>query len=469
MKAGAINTFTLVFLITGAIDSIRNLPSMALFGDSLIFFFFISALLFLIPVALISATLSACWPQQGGIFSWVKRAFGEKAAFLAIWLQWINTLIWLPTILSFIAGTSAYLINSNLASNKYYLISVILLLNALLTWVNLKGIKVSARISTICAIIGTMLPIIFILSLSAIWVFCNHPLQLHLTYHDIIPNFSHLNSWISLTAIITSFLGVELASVHIRSVRNPQRTFPRALAISVVLVIVTIFAGALAIAFVLPKQKIGLVNGIAETFSFFLQEFHLLSLLPYVVIMMLIGSFGGIISWIISPTQGLLQAVEYGFLPPFFAKTNANGAPSNLLITQAILSSILSLGFLIVPSINSIYWFLTDLSTQLYVLMYTFMFIAACALTMKVHRMKDGFKIPGGIFGYLFVCLLGLMGCVAALIVGFFPPENTNMGIALPYQIIFGGTMLLMISPVVIFYIYSHLQRKKMILSEVLS
>src|SRR5450432_283077 len=100
-----ISTFTLVLLITGAIDSIRNLPTTALFGSTLIFFFLFSAIIFLIPVALVSAELASIWSDiEGGIYSWIKHSFGEKLAFLAIWLQWINTMVWYPTILSFIAA-----------------------------------------------------------------------------------------------------------------------------------------------------------------------------------------------------------------------------------------------------------------------------------------------------------------------------------------------------------------------------
>src|ERR1700741_5350973 len=94
-QTAGITTFALVMLITGAIDSIRNLPATALFGSTLIFFFIFSALIFLIPVALISAELSSTWSEEeGGIYSWVKHAFGENIAFFTIWLQWINTLVW---------------------------------------------------------------------------------------------------------------------------------------------------------------------------------------------------------------------------------------------------------------------------------------------------------------------------------------------------------------------------------------
>ncbi len=461
MKTTGITTVTLVFLITGAIDSIRNLPATALFGNSLFFFFIAASILFLIPVALVSATLSSCWPQHGGIYAWVKRALGEKCAFVGIWLQWVNTLIWLPTILSFLAGTSAYLIDPTLASNKYYLISVMFILNILLIWVNLKGIHVSAKISSMCAIFGTMIPIIFIIGLGTTWLILGKPLQLHLSLPDLVPNFSQTSSWISLTAIITSFLGTELAAVHINDVHNPQRTFPKALGISVLLVMFTIFFGALTIAFVLPTDQISLVNGIAETFSYFLQAFHLKPLLPVIFIMMLVGCFGGIISWIISPTKGLLQAVELGYLPPVFARVNKNGAPVTLLYAQAVITFVLSLMFLWVPSINSIYWFLTDLSTQLYVLMYVLMFIAALALSSKVMKAENAFKIPGNIWGYISVCIIGLVGCIVSLIVGFFTPDNMSISTHIPYPILFGCAMAAMISPVLIFFLYKHRKDKK--------
>src|ERR1700674_3777626 len=103
-KFNKLNTFALTLLITGAIDSIRNLPASALFGSSLIFFFIFGAIAFLIPTALVSAELAAN-VDEGGIYQWCRLAFGERVGFLAVRLQWGNNLVWFPTILSFIAGT----------------------------------------------------------------------------------------------------------------------------------------------------------------------------------------------------------------------------------------------------------------------------------------------------------------------------------------------------------------------------
>ena len=169
LKLGKLNTFALTLLITGAIDSIRNLPASALFGSTLIFFFIFAAIVFLIPTALVSAELSAN-VNEGGIYQWVRLAFGERVGFLAVWLQWINNVIWFPTILSFVAGTAAYIIDPALAENKFYLVGVILSLFWLLTIINLKGIRSSSKLTSFCAIFGLILPMTLIVILFVAWL-----------------------------------------------------------------------------------------------------------------------------------------------------------------------------------------------------------------------------------------------------------------------------------------------------------
>src|SRR5258708_18435898 len=109
-----------------AVSSVRNWPTIAEYGFSSIFFFLLAALLFFIPVSMVSAELATGWPGHGGVFLWVKEAFGHRTGFLAIWLQWIQTVVWYPTILSFIASTLAYAINPLLADNKIYTLFLVL-------------------------------------------------------------------------------------------------------------------------------------------------------------------------------------------------------------------------------------------------------------------------------------------------------------------------------------------------------
>lgn len=448
-----LNTLALTLLITGAIDSIRNLPASALFGTTLIFFFLFSSIVFLIPSALVSAELAAN-VDEGGIYQWTRLAFGERTGFLAVWLQWINNVIWFPTILSFIAGTAAYLINPALAENKFYLVGAILFIFWSLTLINLKGIRLSAKFTSFCAVTGLIVPMTLIISLLIAWLILGKPVQLHFTAANMLPNLQHGDNWIALTAIMLGFAGMELATVHIKDVNQPQKTFPRALAFSTIIILSTMLLGSLAIACVLPYDKINLVNGTMETFAFFLSEYHLTWLTPILTLLLVIGSLGGTISWVISPIKGLAQAAEHGFLPAFFERRNAANVPHTLLITQAVLVSIVCLAFLFLPSVNASYWLLSALSTQLYMLMYIMMFVSALALRFKLNYREGSFVIPGKKIGSIVVCCLGLTGCFITLFVGFIPPTGINIGSKFFYEMIFCSGMVIMILPSLFFFIY---------------
>ena len=450
-----ISVLALVLLITGAIDSIRNLPATALFGSSLIFFFIFSAIVFLIPVALVSAELSSTWSEEeGGVYSWVRHAFGDNMAFFTIWLQWINTIVWYPTILSFIAGTLAYLINPELAQNKFYLISVILIIFWSLTLLGLSGLRASSAFASFCAVAGMILPMGFIIFLAIIWLLKGNPIAIDLSLKSLIPRWQDTQSWISLTAIMTSFLGMELAAVHVRNVRNPQRNFPRAMGFSVILILTTMIFGSLAIAFVLPQEKISLVYGVMQAFTNFFAAYHLQNLMPIIVILLLLGSLGGMVNWIISPAKGLLLAADNGFLPHWLYRLNKHGISSRILILQAVLVTLLCSGFLLFPSINAIYWLFTALSTEMYMLMYVMMFVAALHLKNKFVNLPRPFAIPGGRYGYYFTCLLGLTGCGITLFVGFFPPENSmDVGGAAHFRLIFSAGIVLMLIPAFLLYL----------------
>ena len=465
MKSAGLTTFALVMLITGAVDSVRNLPAISIVGSELIFFFIFSAIVFLIPTSLVSAELTARNTDKSGIFQWVREAFGDHWAFLAVWLQWISNLVWFPTILSFIAGITAYLFNPALAQNKFYLVSVILVTFWALTFVNLKGLKVSTKMTTFCTLFGMAFPMFFIITLAVIWVCRGNPLQVHFTFASIMPSFSHIDSWTSLTAIMTAFAGMELSAVHIKDIRDPQKTFPRALYISVWLILVTMILGSLAIAVVLPQNEISLVNGVMQSFTAFLEAYHMQWFTPVITLMLLIGSLGGIVSWVISPAKGLLQAAQIGYLPEFLQKTNEHGVAVNLLITQAVIVSGVCCGFLFMPSVSGSYWLLTALSTQLYILMYVMMFIVCLYLRFKkpskVAASQRAFTIPGGNVGIWITSILGFIGCGITLVVGFFPPDGVNVGSLWRYEMTFCVGMCAFLMPVLGFYLYRYLKTKR--------
>lgn len=122
-----LSIFSLVMINVIAIDSLRTLPMSAEYGLSLVFYYAVAALLFFIPVALVSAELATGWPETGGIYVWAREAFGKQFGFLTIWLQWFYNICWYPTIMSFVAATLAYCINPHLVDSKAYMLTVIFL------------------------------------------------------------------------------------------------------------------------------------------------------------------------------------------------------------------------------------------------------------------------------------------------------------------------------------------------------
>lgn len=455
-----INTLALTLLITGSIDSIRNLPTAALSGSLIFFFFIFAAVTFLIPTALVSAELSSNI-NQGGIYQWVRLAFGERMGFLAVWLQWVNNVIWFPTMLSFIAGTASYLIDPTLAQNKYYMMSMVLFVFWALTFANLRGMRVSAKFTSFCAITGLIIPMTLIIGLLITWLFLGKPIQLHLTAANMTPDWHKIDTWTSLTGIMLSFAGMELATVYVNDVQNPKKSFPKALAFSSIIILLTMVLGSLAIAFVLPADKIGLVDGTISSFSYFLAAYHLSWITPILTVLLVIGSLGGIISWMVSPVKGIAQAANNGFMPAMFGKENKYGIPKNLLLTQAILVSIVCLVYLLLPTVNASYWLLSSLSLQLYILMYAMMFLAALRLRAITKYNNGTFVIPGKKFGLWSVCAIGLAGCALALFVGFFPPTNVDVGSKLNYVIIYTAGMIGMVLPVFFFYMYQARQLRR--------
>lgn len=440
-----ISWLALVLLIISAIDSNRNLPSSALFGSPLVFFFIFGAVFFLFPTALISAELSAAFPEEGGVYHWVRAAFNENVGMIAIWLQWINTVVWYPTILIFIAGTLTFLFNPSLMNQKVYMICMIAGIFWVLTIINLFGITISARINALFASIGTILPMLFLIGLGIAWALSGNVFQIPITCDAIFPSLGNFDTWTALVAVMGSYLGMELSGVHVNHVVNPQKMFPKALFIAALFILGTMLFGSLTIAVVLPIDKINLAGGLMQVFHNFFQVFHLESLMPIMTLLIVIGSVGGMINWLISPAKGLLHASHYGFLPRFFSETNKQGVAKHILIVQAILVTLFSSVLFILPTINAFYWFLTALSNCLYMAMYILMFLSAYRL--RSNSFERIFKVPGGRVGFAITVFFGLIGSGLTIVFGFVPPAHVEIGSPIRYTLMIAMGNILLILP----------------------
>lgn len=436
------------------ICSLRGLPIMAEEGLSLLFYYLFAAIVFLFPVSLISAELATGWPPHGpgGVYVWVDEAFGQRWGVLAIWLQWFQNVIWLPTVLSFIAGTLAYLYSPSLANNKVYMIAVILITFWGGTILNFRGIKTFGIISSASAVLGVILPGILLVGLCLFWFLTGGKSVISFSPHNFLPDLSDINNIVFLAGAFLIFSGMEVSAVHTESLKDPKRNLPKAIFLSAAISFIILTLGSLTIAVIIPQKEISLVAGVLEAFNSILNKLNIGWFAPIIAVLIALGSIGELCAWIIGPCKGLFITAEEGLLPPFFQKLNKNKVPVNILIVQGIITTLLSLVFLLMPTVNSSYWLLSALSILLYLMMYIFLFAAGIRLRYSQPNVSRSYKIPGKNIGMWLVAGMGILGALFAITLSFFPPSQFKTGSLFFYEtFLIGGTVIMCIVPLLIY------------------
>lgn len=447
----ALSLFTLAMINVATIGSVKNWPITAEYGLASALFLIVASLLFFIPTALVSAELATGWPERGGVFLWVKEAFGHRMGFLAIWLQWVQNVVWYPTILSFISGTFAYAIDPSLGENKLYTMCVVLAVFWAATLVNLRGMRVSGWISSGGTILGTFIPGGLIVLLGILWLALGKPLQIPLTAQNFIPSFSHIPELVFFSGIILSLMGMEMPAVHAKDVQNPQKSYPRAILLSMIIILGLSIPGVLAIAFVVPQSEISFLSGSVQAFAYFVKAFNLGWFVPIMAILIAIGAVASLSTWLVGPSKGLLAAAQSGDLPPFFRKVNKQNMPFGLLIVQAIIVSIVTLLFLLMPTLNSAFWFISAIVAQLYLIMYLLLFAAAIRLRYKKPDVVRTYRVPGNNVGMWIVAGIGILTSLFTIFIGFFPPAQISVGNIFFYlSALIGGVVFLCLGPYII-------------------
>jgi len=443
----ALSISMIALINVAAVTNIKNFPLLAEYGLSVILFLALSALFFFVPVSLVSAELASGWPDRG-VYTWVKEGLGPRWGFLAIWLQWIENVIWYPTILSFIAATFAYMINPELATNQGYVLSVVLVTFWAMTLVNFFGMHVSGWISSLTAMIGTIVPIALIVLLGGWWVVSGHPSEISFSWDGLLPDLTSLNQLVLLSGVLLGLAGMEMSAVHARDVENPARGYPRAIFLSATLILVFSSLGALAIAALVPYKQIQLASGGMEAFKFLFDTLNISWATPIVAAVTTFGALGMMSTWIVGPSRGLLATAQDGDLPPLFQKQNAKGMPTNILLIQGLIVTGLSLVFLFMPSVNSSYWILVALASMLYMVMYVLLFIAALRLRKLHPHVPRTYRTPA--LGL--VSTLGILGSAFGLVIGFFPPSQLDTGSLIWFEsFLVGGFGLFCVIPFVIY------------------
>ncbi|VAW23766.1 hypothetical protein MNBD_ALPHA12-115, partial [hydrothermal vent metagenome] len=179
-KPHRIGVVTLTLMTAALFLTLRNMPMMAETGMKMVFFNAITVFAFLVPIALVAAELATAWPKNG-VFHWVEQAFGTRWGLSAVWLQWVQSLFGITSILSYVAASLAYAINPQLANSRIYIVTVILVVYWSATLLNLRGMRASGLISSICLGTGVLVPAVLLVGLALVYMAQGRPVQLDMT------------------------------------------------------------------------------------------------------------------------------------------------------------------------------------------------------------------------------------------------------------------------------------------------
>jgi amino acid transporter len=440
--------FALAMINVAAVLSIRNFPSMAIYGWSCIGWYVLGAILFLIPISLAGAELATGWPEGGGVYAWVKQAFGEKGGFTALFCEWSNNLVWFPTVLSFIASTLAFALTPGLAANPWYMFTVMMIAFWGTTAIAYFGEELSAKFSNIGVILGSIIPAVLIILLGVWWLGSGQTLVLPpFSFGAMIPSID-ISTLPFFATIVLLFAGMEMAGFHALETRDPQKDFPRAMALSACIIVICTVLATLAIAVVIPADQLNLASGVMQAIQYFFDAAGIAWLVGPMALLITLGGVVNLASWLIGPAKGLGIVAEEGNMPPLFDRTNKYGAPVAVLLIQALIGSVISLLYVFLPSVNQAYWILSAMTVELLCIVYILVFAALIKLRYSQPDTPRPFKIPGGMIGIWIVGGLGLFGTALAFVVGLMPPSYFSSGITYVLSVLL-GTFLLAVPPLV--------------------
>jgi amino acid transporter len=196
---------------------------------------------------------------------------------------------------------------------------------------------------------------------------------------------------------------------------------------------------------VVPSARISFTVGVMQAFNGLFDHFGLGFAVPVIAIALAVGALAGMISWLDGPSEGLLLiGRKHGYLPPYFQKVNRYGIEVRIIATEGVVITLIALLYAFIPSVSHAFWILTVLATQVYLIMYVLMFVAAVKLRRSQPERPRGYRAPA--LGLL--CLLGTVSSVAAFVIGFVPPSQFSHLHPLKYTLeILAGILVIGVVP----------------------
>jgi len=184
-----------------------------------------------------------------------------------------------------------------------------------------------------------------------------------------------------------------------------------------------------------PADQTSLTAGVMQAFDAFFSYFDIGWMTPIAAVMLISASLAGMLTWLAGPSKGLLEiSRSEGYLPPYLQQLNRFGIQQNILVSQGIVTTVIALGYAFIPNVSNVYWIFSTITTQVYLIVYLLMFVAAVRLRRNQPDHPRGYRVPA----LTLVCVVGFLASAAAMIIGFVPPSQFGSNSVLLYVVIIG-------------------------------
>ena len=449
------------FAMTAAmVMTVYEYPTFATAGLALVFFLLAAGFLWFIPVALCAAEMATVdgW-EEGGIFAWVSATLGERWGFAAIFFQWFQITVGFVTMIYFILGAFAYVLDWNALDTVPWIKFVgVLVIFWALTFSQLGGTKYTARVSKIGFIGGILIPGLVLFGLAIGYLLTGGAVDIDFTWSNAIPDFSQLATLVVFVSFILAYMGVEASASHVNEMVNPKRDYPLAMFMLVIIAIALNTVGGLSVAAVVPAQELSLSAGVVQTFAGLLAHFssNLVWLAKVLAVMLAFGVMAEVSAWVVGPARGMYVTAQQGLLPPAFRKVNKNDVPVNFVMVQGLVVSVWAAVLTFGGGGGNVSFFAAiTLTVVIYLVAYVLFFVGYLVLVLKKKDLVRAYNIPGGTVVKVIVAVVGLAMSLFAWGISFVTPSSIPSGEDAEYSsILVVSFVIVLILPFVIYALH---------------
>jgi amino acid transporter len=402
-------------------------------GTSSLSLWALAAVFFFVPTALVITELSTRYPAEGGLYIWTREAFGDFHGFVAGWSYWVYSFFYFPGLLVASTAMAAYIGGagrSHLTNDVHFLLAGSLLLLGVAVALNIVGLNIGKWLQNAGGV-GTYAPLLILIAV-ALAVYLRHGSQVHITWRSTLPvwNFDTVNFW---SQIAFAFTGMELVCAMSEEVRDPKRTFPRAILGSGVLIAVIYILGTLAAMVLVTPATLDPKSGVFQAITSGSNILGIGIVGVIAALLVTVGNAGGVGTTVAGVARVPFAVGIDSYLPAFFGKIHPRWrTPYISILIQAAISAVILVLAQTNETVNGAYQVLVDAAIILYFLPFLYMYAAAIKLAYRKDREQSSgaVLIPGGRGGVWLVGLLGFSICLLSMALSMIPPgETTNKGV----------------------------------------